>query len=666
MFYGDMSFIRIATGSQLLLRNAPAVATIVTAADIRAMGATDLDEVMETVPGLHVNRSANLYSPLYVMRGIVSPYASELLILENGVPMTTLFVGNKGNIWAGYPIENIERIEVLRGPGSALYGADAYAGVVNIITKTARNIGGTEAGGRVGSFGTQDAWLQHGGRLGDVDVAAFLRISSSDGFKRTVAADAQTANDLRTGTRASLAPGSVNTSHDALDASLDLSHGKWRLRTGYRLRDDVGTGAGIAYALDPVGRGKSERTTADLSWTDPCVTPDWGVGLAASYMAYAQLIPEGFRLFPPGTDFSTGAFPDGIIGSPETWERQARLSAFATYSGLAGHRLRLGAGHDDLDLYKTRELRNFNYAPNGRPIPLARVTDVSAADPFLTPRRRRGSYVYVQDEWNVARDWSLTAGIRHDNYSDFGGTTNPRLALVWDARADLTAKLLYGRAFRAPAFVEAYGGANPVARGNPDLKPETNDTVEAALSWQVRRDAEVNLSLFRYAMKDIIRLVANAVPGTGSTYANAGGQEGRGAELEAVWNNSRDTRISAHYAYQRSVDDTTGSNAGYAPRHHVYGRAEKLFPGGWLGSTQVNYVAGRKRTAGDLRPAVADYATVDLTVSTRRGRNQWDFVGKVSNLFDADVREPSPARSQITGDLPMARRAFYLQAVYKL
>ncbi|MBI2732303.1 MAG: TonB-dependent receptor plug domain-containing protein [Aquabacterium sp.] len=140
LVFGDKDTVSIATGSQQPLRRAPAVATVITAEDIAAMGATDLDEVLETVPGIHVARSIQAYSPLYVVRGIYSDYNPQTLMLQNGVPMTTLFVGNRGNAWFGLPLENIARIEVIRGPGSALYGADAYSGVINIISQAPSSV----------------------------------------------------------------------------------------------------------------------------------------------------------------------------------------------------------------------------------------------------------------------------------------------------------------------------------------------------------------------------------------------------------------------------------------------------------------------------------------------------------------------------------------------
>lgn len=666
--YGDKSFVSIATGSQQPLSRAPAVATVITAEDIAAIGATNLDEVLETVPGLHVSRASIRYVPMVVIRGIGGGNQTnpQVLMLQNGVPMTTMYNGDRGSAWVGLPLENIARIEIIRGPGSALYGADAYAGVINIITKTAADTPGTEAGVRGGSFNTWDTWVQHGGKWGAADVAAYLRIGSTDGIKEIISADAQTLNDRLFGTRVSLAPGPVNTGYDAVDASLNLAYDKWRLRAGYKLRDDLQTGAGVSSALDPGSKGRAENVTGDLSWSDPQFAQDWSVGATASMLYYTFTYPTNLQLLPRGARLSTGSFPDGLIGGPNQWEKQLRLSGNATYSGFAGHSLRLGLGHDELDLYRTKTIKNYMLSATGAPINPGPVLDYTGIQPHVLPHQRKVDYLYAQDEWNFAKDWALTAGVRHDSYSDFGGTTNPRLALVWDAAYDFTAKLLYGQAFRAPSFNEQYG-INPVANGNPNLKPETIRTLEAAFSWQARRDTQFNLSLFHYQTEDVIRLVPNAAPAPGSTYANTGAQHGSGMEVESVWDYSRTLRLAGNYSYQKSIDEATGQDAGYAPRHHLYARADWRFTGVWLASTQVNWVAGRQRAVGDNRPDVPDYTTVDFTLRTTRGKNQWEFAASVRNLFNADVREPSLAPGvAIPNDLPMAPRWFYLQAIYKL
>jgi iron complex outermembrane receptor protein len=461
----------------------------------------------------------------------------------------------------------------------------------------------------------------------------------------------------------------VETGRDALDASLDFSYEKLRLRTGYKLRDNQSSGAGVGSALDPVGKGRSERLTTDLSWTDPVFAKSWSVGVQGSYFEYKDTVPQAFQLLPPNTRIGPNLFPVGLIAAPEKWERQVRLSVFAVFTGLEGHRLRLGGGYDDLNLYKIEEHKNFRLSPNGVPIPVGSVISFTDTEPFMTPQRRKISYVVVQDEWQFMRDWALTAGVRHDHYSDFGGTTNPRLALVWDARLDVVVKLLAGRAFRAPSFAELYSINNPVSRGNPALRPETISTLEAATSWQVRRDLQVGLNLFRYQMKDIIRLA-----GSPATYSNTSDQRGSGLELELGWEASRALKLIANYSYQRSIDAATGRDAGYAPRHHLFTRADWQLAGGMLASAQLNHVADRHRAAGDTRAEVPNYTTVDLSLRVPVASGRWMFSAAVRNLFDADVRQPSlysPAArqdlptSQLPDDLPMAGRSFQLQASYR-
>lgn len=108
-------------------------------------------------------------------------------------------------------------MEIVRGPGSALYGADAFAGAINVITKTSEGLRGTELGGRAGEFDTYEGWLLHGVRIGNADIALGLTGQTTDGHTGIVAADAQTAIDRILGTPASLAPARINTDRDIID-----------------------------------------------------------------------------------------------------------------------------------------------------------------------------------------------------------------------------------------------------------------------------------------------------------------------------------------------------------------------------------------------------------------------------------------------------------------
>ena len=190
------------------------------------------------------------------------------------------------------------------------------------------------------------------------------------------------------------------------------------------------------------------------------------------------------------------------------------------------------------------------------------------------------------------------------------------------------------------------------------------DSVEAAVAWQPAVGLQLGLNVFRYRMRDILRHVPNADPTTGATAQNSGEQTGTGFEFEAAWDVSRTLRLSGHHAYQRSIDEATQQNAGMAPRHHTYLRADWRFASGWLFNAQVNRVADRQREPGDTRPKIADYTTVDFTLRAQRGRTPWDVAFSVRNAFNADVREPSPAPGLIPNDFPLPRRHGFVEARY--
>lgn len=662
--FGGEDVVSIATGRQQPIRKAPAVATVITAADIKSIGARDLNEVLEAVPGLHVSVQTT-YNPIFIVRGLYADANQRVLMLVNGVPLKSFFDGGLSQVWGGMPVEAISRVEVIRGPGSAVYGADAFAGVINIITKTRDDVAGTEAGLRAGSYQSKQAWAIHGGEWRDWEGVVALEAQTTDGHGRSIDRDAQSTFDRLLGTSASYAPGGVNVGVKALDARVDLSDDRWRLRAGYQGRRDWGTGAGVAEALDPNGSGKSDRVNLDLNYAFTGLNPDWDVSSQLSYLYIGN--ETDLVLFPPGADFSLaggGPFPAGVIGRPDVFERHTRFNISAFYTGFADHSVRLGAGYHYGDMYKIREEKNLRLHPVTLvPVPLpGGVTDVSATDPFIKETSRRITYLFAQDEWSLAPDWVFTGGVRYDDYSDFGATVNPRLALVWNADHDLTAKLLYGRAFRAPSFAEEFNVNNPVRLGNPNLDPEKIDTVELALDYQPTSNLRANINLFYYEMRDIIRFIPDPPPASSSTAQNAGEQDGHGLEGEIKWEINRQTQLVGNYAYQRSKDRVSGSAAGNVPAHQLYVRGDWAFAPNWELNAQLNRVQGRKRPSGDARPPVPDYTTLDLTV--RHVYHQLEFAASVRNVLDDDVREPSPQSGLIPNDLPQAGRNFFLELRY--
>ena len=672
-FYGDEDFISIASGISQPISKAPAVASVVTAAQIKQIGALDIDDILETIPGLHVARNPIGYNPSYTFRGIHTALNPQVLMLINGIPLTNLFHGDRSLVWGGMPVESISRVEVIRGPGSAIYGADAFSGVINIITKTPQELDGVSVGLRAGSSNTKSTWVQYGRTETDYNFSAIVEIGKSDGQDEHIDIDAQTFLDTVSTTNNSLAPGGVELERESIDLRLEGSYHNFKLRIGSQIRNDGGLGAGIAQALDSNGRASSKRYNADLTYHDPYFTEKTEIKGTLSYLNATQEVDDDFILLPPGSTgspFNPFPYPDGIIGNPEVYERHYRGNISSTFRGINRHELMAGAGYYFGEIYKVKEEKNFGIDPaTGLPIfpgsPLVDVSDTPYA--FLNENERENSHVFIQDIWHLADDWELTTGLRFDHYSDFGDTTNPRIALVWSARHDLTVKALYGEAFRAPSFAETGEQANPALLGNPDLEPETLKSYELAFNYKPTYDLTLDLNLFQYYLKDIIQFVPDN--GGTRTAQNAGEQEGHGLELEAAWQVSDYLSVLSNYSWQKSEDELNNADAANAPEQQFYIRANTSLPGGWNMTLQANRVMGRNRAFDDLRQDIDDYTTVDFTLRKSFLTDQLELSLITKNIFNDDAREPSPNGQPvpaITNDLPLDRRRIYGEIRYQL
>ncbi|MFC1684164.1 TonB-dependent receptor plug domain-containing protein [Pseudomonadota bacterium] len=655
--YGDEEILSIATGSYQPVAKAPAVATVITAKDIRKMGATELAQVLEAVPGLHVSRSFFNNNPIFTFRGIYSEYNEQVLLLINGIPYTSLQTGERHGTWGGMPVEAIQRIEVIRGPGSAVYGADAFAGVINIHTKSREDIDSTEFGVRIGSFDTQDYWALYGDDWGEFEVAAMLEYRTTDGHRRNITQDAATLFDGIFLNDTSYAPGSVELSRQNIDARIDIGYEVWRFRTEYQGRRNVGMYAGLGSSLDPNGRYRADRWGADLTYHNPEFVTDWDVQAQVSFRNFAQEVEEQIFLLPPGT---YPGFPEGVSGNPETWERHWRFDFSTFYTGFERHKLRFGTGYYLGDIYRVQETKNFDILPGPVFWPKVGLVDVTdTAGVYLPERKRRNYYFSLQDAWQFTNDWELTAGVRYDHYSQFGDTVNPRLALVWSTSQNVTNKFMYGSAFRAPSFAESYGMNNPVATGNDDLDPETMKTFEWAIDYRASDELRLGANLFHYVWDDIIEYVSGVAENTGK-------QKGYGVELEGDWQARDDLQLRGSYAYQYSEDKEADHVSAGAPNHQITLRADWEFEPDWHLNSQANWVGKRNRAAGDPRSDLDGYVMLGMTLRYRKANSPWEVAVAGRNLFNTDARESTTGDQAIflPDDLPLAGRNFFVELRY--
>jgi iron complex outermembrane receptor protein len=653
--------VSVATGTPKPLAATPAAASVLLGGDFRAIGARTPDEALVAVPGLHVAPFSGLMgSTRYFMRGIASGPSAQTLLLVNGIPMTTMLQGNSvPTLEGGVPIQMVERIEVIRGPGSAVHGADAFAGVINIITRDAEQLADGRAGASYGSFNTGTAYAAQGGEMGGAKAAVMLSYAGSKGDNGVIAADAQTANDsLLPLPPASLAPGEVNQERQRFDLYATLKWTQVDVHAFWREVRNFGTNQGVGSALDPVGELAQRRVGTDLTWHREDLG-EWDVELQLAWLHTGIRTSVPLRTLPPGAF----GFPEGLIDEFELLEDRSRLQFTALYHGFAGHRLRLGAGASQNDMYENTSRRNYLYTvpglpPSPRPGGLTDVSDTS--DTFLPESARVGAFVFVQDEWRFRPGWELTAGLRYDDYSDFGDVVAPRLALVWETSSSLTTKLIYGEAFRAPSFTELYATSNPFALGNPTLQPEELRSVELEFGIHPGGAWVWNVNLWRFRIEDYIDFVP--MPGTLTLMAqNVGRYRGEGLTNELVWKHDG-TELNANLTVQRTENVQTGEDQGVAPDYFGYLRASRELAPRWLLAAQVRYVGPRERQPGDPQPDLAGYTSLDLVLRHQLRENlELHAIGR--NVLDEDMREPGT--SPLPESIPLPGASLSLGADYR-
>lgn len=648
--------ITIASAGKQTVSEAPGVVTVITEEDIKATGATNLVDVLEGVPGVHIRANQFAYRPLVHFRG---SNANQTLLMVNGNPMKDLMWGF-GIFWKGLPASVIDRVEIIRGPGSALFGADAAAGVINVITKTAGKMEHSEAGIRAGSFDTKTAWAQYGASWNDIEVGLTAEFSDTDGHDPFIGADGQTLQDQRWGTNVSYAPDHAQYGWSNQDIRLSVAKGHWRMLADYMRHSDLEIGFTGAGVLDPVTSAEDSRWNLDLLYKNESFGEHWALDAAIHYQDLDYTSGDGFQERPPGYVDATGLYPDGVINRMRSSERRLNLESSGLYSGISGHSIRLGAGYTWEDLYSVEQYSNQGIGPDGMSLPpggpQVDISDTPFA--FAPETARKIGYLFAQDIWSVSDSWELTAGARYDHYSDFGSTLNPRLALVWHSTDKLTSKLLYGQAFRAPSYQELYAVTSR-SLPNAGLNPELSRTWDLAFSYAAAENLQLDITFFHFKQTDLIRAVD--VPGLPlRRFENVGEHTIRGIELEAKWHPAKQIMLSGNYTI-RDQDDTP-YRAVYEPDQEAYFRVDWIFRPGWNWNLQTNWIDERPRAPGDSRSALNSYAVTDTTVRYR-GFNSWEFAVSVRNLFDENAREYTGP--SVPDDLPLPERNFYAETRYK-
>jgi outer membrane receptor for ferrienterochelin and colicins len=477
----DEDLIIVVTGARTQSRLADAtVATeVITAQDMERAGAQTLAQALDDHPGVDV--TPGLGGSGVRLQGLDPQY---VLILVDGQRINGRVEGAID--LQRFSVEDIEQVEIVRGASTALYGADALGGVINIITR--RPVSNLDAdlsasGGELGS-------LDLSGGLGWRGDRAHARLSAS--WHQLDAFDLDPA-DLTT-------QGSQQRAWDlALQGGWSLPDAlSIDLRADYLRRDLQGVDANAAGATFD-RRNLIETSTLALRATAP-LSDQLLLSGGASYALYRDQFLYDQR----------GASAGDQDQQTLDHAAQANLQADLT---LEQHLLTLGL-EAILERIETPRLQS------------------GASD------RGRAALI-AQDQWRPLPALAVVPGARLDLDSRFGPVASPSLALRWDPLADLTLRASGGRGFRAPSFKEQFllfenPGANYLVQGNPGLRPERAWSVNLGASWQPSPWASLDLSLFRNDIQDLIAVQTldpgDATTATRFSYANLASAWTRGLE----------------------------------------------------------------------------------------------------------------------------------------
>jgi outer membrane receptor for ferrienterochelin and colicins len=586
---------------------APSSVTIVTADEIRRMGYRTLGDALRSVRGFYVSDDRNYQ---YVgVRGFLRPgdYNSRILLTIDGHRMNDsiydgAYAGREGMV----DMELVERIEVIRGPSSSLYGSSAFFGVINIITKRGGQFGGVELAGEGGTFGTQRGRATYGARYANgfewlVSGSQF----QSDGpgklyypqFDQRISDDPRAADD---GTARNL------DSEEAQSLFTKLSYGSWTLAGYFNDRDkQVPTASFDTIFNDPHEETRDRRGYLEIGFTRR-LGETLELQARAYYDDYLYRGAYPYDLAEAGDPPDPVTYRDAAIGKwfGSEWQLAARFSA--------AHTLQLGMEYRD----NRREYQDAYYQLNPRAYDLQ---DDRSSDTLG---------MYVQDELRLHEKLAVTAGLRFDRYAEnFGSTLNPRMGLIFSPSPSATVKALYGQAFRAPNPFERF--YNPEQANQPELNPETIKTYELVYEQYFGHRYRVGAAAYYYNVNELITQTQNAL---GDQYfANLDQVRAVGIELEAESKFDSGVRLAASYTLQKAKDEASGLELSSSPRHLAKAHMTVPLHAMWLASAELQY-NGASRT---IRAAQSgDFLVANLILLSEKLVRGLEVSAGIYNVFD--------------------------------
>ena len=609
------------------LSQAPATVSIVTANEIQKLGHRTLADVLRGVGGVDVTYDRN-YSALG-MRGFNRPgdYNARVLLMVDGHRMnddlySSALIGTE----AVLDIDLIDRVEVIRGPSSSIYGNNAFFGVINVVTRKPSEINGGEAAFAAGSFETYKGRFTYGKSFKNgIELTLSGSISTSEGQQSLHYREYDT-------------PATNRGVAEGIDADYSqglygrLSYEDFTLTAGWSKREKVvPTAAYDTVFNDRRLKTVDERFFANLKYEH----------------AFANDLSLVARFFYDHYSF-TGSYPYNVGGPTfllldDHYGEGLGAELQLTRTFLDKHTLVVGAEYrHSLHLYQ------------------AEYTTSPRSYLFEDDRQNSSGGIYTQAEIQLRDNLLLNAGLRYDYFEMFGGTANPRLGLIYKPREKTSFKLLYGQAYRAPNAYELFQASPGYNKASLALQPETIRTYELVYEQFLPHNLRLTASGYHYAIDNLISQEMDPADGL-LVFGNVDSVQANGLELELEGRYAGGVIARGSYALQQTEDTKTGEELSNSPRH--LGKMSVIMPlykENLFGGLELQYT-GTTRTAMGGRNG--GYFIANATLFSHKVWKNLDVSASLYNLFDARYAHPSVAGNR-QDTIPQDGRHFRLKFTY--
>ncbi len=511
--------ITISSKNEENIRNSPSSVTIFTQNEIEQLGLTNWTQLLNLIPGFYTMMNPVEGNQSHViMRGHAQKYANTLLVLINGHRLNDDYTGGINYLIRYMNLALVSRVEVIRGPGSALYGSNAFNGVINIVTKNENNIEFA-----LGEFNAKSLTASFAKEMSFGTIGASMSYSDDNGDQFHQIFD---RNNIQTSTQDPRQVKQLRAAIENKNSQLFAQYLTSKRDDYYlfrRLRDNI-TEIQLKHYIAGINHTvfNDEKQKLDFS----------GSYQYAQRESLTALVPQGEPPF-ENADFLFGESFNYRSYGLALNHKYTFNPRFTLNSGVSYSQSQVPGGYI-----------KSNFALFGEFEQLDKVTTFKDDDQrIILNKRRTISSAYLQSKLNLNKDTIFTLGFRYDGYNDVDNSITPRAAIIYHLD-DQTFKLLYGQAYRAPSLGDLYDEESGLTIGNQNLKASEIETIEAVYIKNFEKLTST-FTLFSNQQKNMIGFRVG--DDNNAFLDNVAANNAKGLEVETIWQASNAFQAKISY-----------------------------------------------------------------------------------------------------------------------